>query len=30
MNEKYNIGELILIKINNLDEMNYFVMFLVE
>lgn len=30
MNEKHNIGESTLIKINNLDEMNQFAMFLVE
>lgn len=27
MNEKHNIGESTLIKINNLDEMNQFAMF---
>lgn len=30
MNEKHNIGESTLIKINNLDEMNQFAIFLVE
>ncbi len=30
MNEKHNIGESTLIKINNSDEINRFAMFLVE